>query len=359
MSLSCKPRNTESAGWLERLRLILEASDPGWLRLTQSVKTVVAVLLTMGIIYSLEPGDLFLGSVGAGFLMQCGEGVSRRRQQITLVTCGLAFIALAALGAAAGSPRELKEILIIAVAFLTFYLRRFITRRPGFTAYGFVVFLLSTVFPGGRGQALSHVEVLAIAFIVSYAVFFFIRPPEPHRAYAIGTRIFCSSVADLLHTLSLARPGERADRCEHLVKRALRFNQALADNFLPGSESFWTDELLAEQYETWQLLQMLQDSLTHLCPQDEQLRPAAWGALRAGLEGLSEKYAELGVTQSRLPPPGNQIMQPLADALLATGADADISWAYFGSILMAARRMENQVARLAGILREAEQGREP
>ncbi|CAN5390682.1 hypothetical protein BH10PLA2_BH10PLA2_11630 [soil metagenome] len=359
MSLSCKPRNIESAGRLERLRLILEASDPGWLRLTQSVKTVVAVLLTMGIIYSLAPGDLFIGSVGAGFLMQCGEGVSRRRQQITLVTCGLAFIALAALGAAAGSHRELKEILVIVVAFFTFYLRRFIPRRPGFTAYGFVLFLLSTVFPGGRDQALSHVEVLAIAFIVTYTVFFFVRPPEPLRAFAIGTRLFCSSVADLLHTLSLASPGERADRCEHLVKRALRFNQALADNFLPGSESFWTDELLAEQYEAWQLLQMLQDSLTHLRPEDELLRPAVWSALRAGLDSLAEKYADLGVTQSQSPPPGSGLMQPFQAALLATGADADLSWAYFGSVLMAASRMENQTARLAGILREAEEGRQP
>ena len=220
MSLADHPISPSWPGWPRRLRITLEASDPGWLRLTQSLKTVLAVLLTMGILYAIPPADLFLARLGAGFLMQCGEGINRRRQRITFLICGLAAIGLASLGALASSSRELRELLVIVVAFLTFYLRRFIPHRPGFTAYGFVLCLLATVFPGGSERAVSHAEVMAIAFLVAFAVFFRVRPPNPFDAFDVGTRIFCSGVAGFLRSIATNPLGERTGRSEHLVKRA-------------------------------------------------------------------------------------------------------------------------------------------
>jgi hypothetical protein len=287
--------------------------------------------------------------------MQCGEGVSRRRQQLTLLTCGLAAVALVALGAAASSRQELRELLVIVVAFLTFYLRRFIPRRPGFTAYGFVLCLLATVFPGGSEQALSHAEVLAISFTVAFAVFFIVRPPNPLEAFAVGTRIFCSSVANLLEALAENPTGKRAGRCEHLVKRALRFNQALADNFLPGSESLWSDKLLLEQYEAWQLTQMLRDSLDHLSAARSTSQTKIWPTVRASLQGLARYYESLGIGgDSAKPIETVDVMHLLKSEVVTGESKPDLSWAYLGGILLAGRRMQSQAMRLASILREAE-----
>ena len=137
--------------------------------------------------------------------------------------------------------------------------------------------------------------MLAIAFAVAFAVFFIVGPPNPLEAFAVGTRIFCSSVADLLEALAEDPPGKRTGRCEHLVKRALRFNQALDDNFLPGSESLWSDKLLLEQYEAWQLMQMLQNSLDHLSSARATSQTKIWPALRASLQGLARYYEALGI----------------------------------------------------------------
>jgi hypothetical protein len=340
------------AGGLERLWLTLEAMDPDWLRLTQSLKTVLAVVLTLGILYPFAGGDLFLSAVGTGFLMQCGEGANRRRQQFTLVICGMALILLAVLGAAASSHREEKEALVVVVAFLTFYLRRFITRRPGFTAYGFVVCLLATVLPGGRQQAISHAEALAVALLVAFVVFFYLRPPNPLRAFAVSTRVFCRSVADLLRALGGQSNAITAAKYEHLVKRALRHSQALSDSLVPGPDTRLTDELLLGQYDAWQTLQMLQDSFARLTTADAERLPVVWSALVAALEALATSFERPleperngGAATSSLSMNGLQI------ELLRSVNEPDRSWVYFGGIVLAGRRLDAQAHQLAGCLK--------
>ena len=351
---------TDWAGGLERLWLTLEAMDPDWLRLTQSLKTVLAVVLTLAVLYPFAQGDFFLSAIGAGFLMQCGEGANRRRQQLTLVICGLALILLAVLGAAANSHRELKEALVIVVAFLTFYLRRFIPRRPGFTAYGFVICLVATVLPGGRQQEFSHAEALAAALLVAFVVFFYVRPPNPLRAFAVSTRVFCRSVADLLRTLGEPSNGVTAAKFEHLVKRALRHSQALADSLVPGPDSKLTDELLLGQYDAWQSLQMLQDSLGRLTTEDAERLPVVWSALSAALEGLAKSFDRpLGPEPEGGPITSGRSMNGLQIELLRSGGQPDRSWVYFGGIVLAGRRLEARAHQLVGSLESREIGGKP
>jgi hypothetical protein len=356
---STKP-GIDLAGRVERLWLTLEAMDPDWLRLTQSLKTVLAVVLTLGIVYPFASSDSFLSAVGAGFLMQCGEGANRRRQQLTLVICGLALILLAVLGSAANSHREAKEALVIAVAFLTFYLRRFITRRPGFTAYGFVVCLLATVLPGGRQQAVTHAEALAVALLVAFIVFFYLRPPNPLRAFAVSIRVFCRSVADLLRSLGGRSNPQTVAKYEHLVKRALRYSQALSDSLVPGEDTELPDELLLGQYDAWQSLQMLQDSLGRLTAADAERSPVVWSALVAALEALATSFE--GPLEPE-PKTGATVSSPNMDGLqielLRSGGQPDRSWVYFGGIVLAGRRLDAQANRLAGSLKSRPGERKP
>lgn len=356
-----EPSNEQTRGnWtsgLERLWLAWEASDPDWLRLTQSLKTLLAVLLTMGIVYLLAPGDLFVSAIGAGFLMQCGEGVTRRRQQLTLVLCGLAVMVLAAFGAAVSSHREAREALIIAVAFLTFYLRRFVPRRPGFTAYAFVVCLLATVLPGGRDRALMHTEVLGIASIVAFLVFFYIRPANPIQAFAAGTRIFCTTVANFLYSLGPECDDRQAAKNQHLVKRALRFNQALADGLEDGVADRTIDELLVGQYDVWQTLEMLQDSLCHLAAEDLQRLPGICTVLREALDGLATSFDRRNGRQLEASlPPARKSMNAVQIELLRSNGEPDYSWVHLGGVVQAGRRLEAQAERLVEALQVRRKG---
>ena len=158
-------------GWtsgLERLWLAWEASDPSWLRLTQSLKTVLAVVLTMGIVYPLASGDMFVSAIGAGFYAVARGPFD---QQLTLIQ--VSVMVLAALGAAFDSTAKPKKCLIVGVAFLTLSPFRF--RRPGL-AYAFVVCLLATVLPGGRECTMMPKYLCGSGRGLS---FFYIRPPNP------------------------------------------------------------------------------------------------------------------------------------------------------------------------------------
>jgi hypothetical protein len=350
MDLSNSPTRLSWSGARERLWLAWEASDPDWLRLTQSLKTVLAVVLTMGIVYPVLAEDVFVSAIGAGFLMQCGEGATRRRQQLTMTVCGLALVLLAALGAAVSAHREAREALIIVVAFFTFYARRFVPRRPGFTAYAFVVCLLSTVLPGGASAAISHAEVLGIASGVAFLVFFYIRPPNPVRAFAAGTQIFCTSAANYLRTLGPECDLALSAKHQHLVKRVLRFNQALADSLDDGTNSLTIDELLMNQYDVWQTLEMLQDSLCRLAPTDFEKMHEVQTALHEALFAIATSFDEAAARMSDTSP-STRNTNALEAEVLRSSAEPTRAWVYLGGVILAGRRLEAQARLLAERLR--------
>jgi hypothetical protein len=353
MDLTKAAARLDWSGARQRLWLAWQASDPDWLRLTQSLKTVLAVVVTLGIVYPLAPGNVFLSAIGAGFLMQCGEGTTRLRQQLTLLLCGLALMLLASLGAAASSHRELREALIIVVAFLTFYLRRFVTRRPGFTAYAFVVCLLATVLPGGREQAVRHIEVLGVALTVAFVVFFYLRPPNYRNAFAAGTRVFCACVGSLLRVLDVESDPQESTSYQHLVKRALRFNQALADGLQDGPDSQAIDELLVGQYDVWQSMEMLEDSLGHLQKSNLERLPGIAKAMRVGLDNLACAFDRRGAGPDEQGQPASaRCLSALEIELLRSKSHPDRSWVYLGGILLAGRRLETQAERMAERVRK-------
>jgi hypothetical protein len=168
----------------------------------------------------------------------------------------------------------------------------------------------------------------------------------------VGTRVFCISVADLFRALGVQGETKQAAKYEHLVKRALRFNQALADSFVPGPDSKLTDELLVEQYDAWQSLQMLQDSLSRLTAADAERLPHVWRLLQSALDALASCFDQTSDPSSEADSTiASQRLNALQIELLRSGGQPDRSWVYFGGILLAGRRLETQAERLASSLK--------
>ena len=72
--------------------------------------------------------------------------------------------------------------------------------------------------------------------------------PNPIRAFVAGTRIFCTCVANYLRTLGPECDVALSAKHQHLVKRALRFNQALADSLDDQADSRMIDALLVNAH---------------------------------------------------------------------------------------------------------------
>jgi hypothetical protein len=182
---------------------------------------------------------------------------------------------------------------------------------------------------------------------VAFLVFFFIRPPNPARAFAAGARIFGIGVANFLHSLEPGCDERLTAKNQHLVTRTLQFNQALADSLEDEVNSKQIDELLIAQYDVWQSLEMLQDSLGHLSSEDIERMPGVKNALSDALASLAaafdprtERANGAGLSSS------GKSMNVLQIELLRPGSQPDRSWVYFGGVLLAGRRLETQTDRL-------------
>jgi hypothetical protein len=66
--------------FFQRLRQSLEVADPGWLRARQAFKTVLAVVLALLPVLGFDVRSRLLAALTAAFVMQSGEGDSRRQQ---------------------------------------------------------------------------------------------------------------------------------------------------------------------------------------------------------------------------------------------------------------------------------------
>jgi hypothetical protein len=240
------------------------ARDPGALRLTQGLKTVLAVLLVLVVLRPFVPFYQMLpGALGTGFLMQCGEGTTRRQRQLTMVVSGLVMILLAVVGGMLEGYEEIKEILIVVVAFLTFYVRRYVPGKPGFTSYGFVTFLLASILPGGLERAAMNAVLLVVALVVAFTVFFLIRPPDVLGAFAQTVRARCAAQAVLLHQPSVAATN-LSSRIQRVIVRLGALAQALLDAAPPGPIRERAEELQREQIDIRQMVQMLLNALVQI-----------------------------------------------------------------------------------------------
>ncbi len=240
------------------------ARDPGALRLTQGLKTVLAILLVLALLCRIAPNALVSGALGTGVLMQCAEGTTRRQRMGTMFVSGLILILLAFVGAILDGHHEIKEVLLVVVAFLTFYVRRYVPGKPGFTNYGFVIFLLASMLPGGLEQAATNAAVLAAALAVAFPVFFVIRPPDVLGAFAEAVRARCAGMVVLLRLPHSGEPSAAAEKTQQAIVRLGALARALVDAAPPGPARDRAEELQSEQIDVRQMVQMLLDSLVQL-----------------------------------------------------------------------------------------------
>ncbi|APR77758.1 Hypothetical protein A7982_03105 [Minicystis rosea] len=228
----------------------IRASDPGLARAGHAIKTIVAVLLSFGLFRTLEtPANLF-AAIASGSLVQCPSGGRRRDQLAVLVGTGLAMSVLVALGSASRRFPAIDTVLVVIVAFLTFYVRRFGAALVAPTIFTFILFVVSTGFDG---RAASEAGGVLGGAVIATAVHFFLLPQSPRRVLTDVLIAFTDELASLLHALAVdLRGGGAATRSvpRHLrrVTALASRAQAVADE-LPARDGPFVEPILRDVYE--------------------------------------------------------------------------------------------------------------
>lgn len=303
-SLVLESPPTHALARLPALLRPLRVFDPGLLRLTQAFKTLAAVLIVLALFHSATLQTKLFGGIGAGFLMQCTSTGTRRRQQLTMSVTAICMIAAVGLGSGLSGHPRLQDALLVALAFIAFYVRRFLPDQNMFPVFGFVLCLLATALPAGWERARGEMLALAVAFPVAFGIFFYVAPPDRLRAFADALEMFFARSSEFLRSLSGAlrtgrSPDRRLPKSFQRLRDNVSFNQQLLDqwpgegrhpnqigrNAPPGARDAQValiTELLLREYESLQAISMLEQSVTELTQVTRRKSPPVGPGTSAG-----------------------------------------------------------------------------
>jgi hypothetical protein len=246
----------------------------------------------------------FLAALGAAFFLQATSPGTKRNQQLTMLCTGAASM----LGVFATSMLArhilLQELLIIAISFLAFYVRRFLPDRAMFPIFGFVLSLLGTIFPGGWPRAAFDALAVGAGLLIAFVIGFVLFPQRPLFAFTAALAQFFTQGARLLCALQeLVRPGRTepaADASRRVCAERKRLqlildaSQRIVDSLPPKDEvSLVAQKLLILEYGALHSLALLGDETMALCGLGED-DAAAWRKpLVAGLRDRRDAFATL------------------------------------------------------------------
>jgi hypothetical protein len=206
----------------QKLRLLREP-DPGLLRLTQACKTVLAVVISIALYWHASLQTRMFAAAGSAYIMQCSSTGPWRRRQLTMLVSGLSIDAAVGIaGMLEGQPWS-QDLLLVGVAALAYYFRRFLPDKNQFPIFGFTLCVLAAVLSTGWRQGLHDMLAVATAIPIAFAIYFFLLPPSIVGAARDEIRYFCLHAAELLQG-----PWDR-HRFEFLASRPA-FLKGIADS---------------------------------------------------------------------------------------------------------------------------------
>jgi hypothetical protein len=138
-------------------------------------------------------------AAGSAYIMQCSSAGPLRRKQLTMLISGLAMAAVVGLAGALKGHLWLQDILIVSVAALAYYFRRFLPDKNQFPIFGFVLCVLASVLSTGWRQGLQDMLAVATGAPIAFGTYFFILPPNIVRAAHDQIRYFREDAAEFLH----------------------------------------------------------------------------------------------------------------------------------------------------------------
>lgn len=290
--------STSSSNPLRRLIDLLRWDDPGYVRLKQATKSVVAVGVALLLYRHAQQQERLFAAIAVAFIMQCVSAGSSRRQQVTMIVSAAGMMIATGLGAGFSFSIWTQAAVLAVVAFACFYVRRFLPNGDLFPIYGFILCLIATELPGGWRWAAWEMLAVATGLPIAFALRFLVLPYDPRKAAVAAIDNLRVATARFLAALVRYLGGAQNDHDELAdaqadVEAVVRFDQTLLDG-LPVSVrgEAWVLEILRHQYEVLQSLTLLRQSVRRVREARDDPNEPAVGHLRTLLALLAGAFGD-------------------------------------------------------------------
>jgi len=176
--------------------------DPGYFRLKQSFKTLVAIFLLMCITYAAPMEVKLLSAMAAGFSMQAIIGDTRYEHIKFIFIAFPVYFICYLIGYFSKNSALISSNILIILGFLVVYVRRF---GPGFffgPIIAWIFCFLGMLLPVSLRQYWLVITALLLGLSVSALVFLFIFPERKKMLYFENFDIFLKDYANSLQWLA-------------------------------------------------------------------------------------------------------------------------------------------------------------
>jgi hypothetical protein len=178
--------------------------DPGYFRLKLAFKTVLAIVLSLWWTHNQTMITQLMAATATGFSMQGVVAKDFYRRVFQVLILSVSYFAAFMLGLWARESTLFTSLVLIGMAFVVNYCRRFHLRYSTAPMMVWMLCFIATVLPfPSREVAISHIDGLIKGLSVSALVLLFVWPENYKRLFRQNSTFYFSLLCD--HYRSCAR----------------------------------------------------------------------------------------------------------------------------------------------------------
>jgi len=270
--------------FIQRYSKVLWESDPGLLRTKRAFKTLLACLIAL--LLSL-PLHNTVSSVAAGFVasfsLQGIPGATRRQQMLSMLIIGFALVLSFGVANFLQSSRIAVSLLLIAVSFSCFYLRKFGNVFNIFAISVWATCFTGTIMPSASlTETLQHTLAAGMGFSIAFLINFLVLPEHKINSYFANLKTYFDHCATQLLWLAteITQPLQTKRIKKQMLanfedrRRLILLNQVLLETFIAPHKHLV--KKLSKYYVSMYVVGKALSILTESCQQiaDCQAKPS-------------------------------------------------------------------------------------
>jgi hypothetical protein len=231
----------------QRLLRFLQKNDPGLFRLTHAAKTILAIALTLSVLYPCGQKAMLYGGLTSGFSMQGIIDYKRSKQMLSALIFYVYTLIAYTAGAFAKPDPHIVMLVLATFGFLAFALSIISQRFKAFPIFTWIICYLSTIFQSKGGfDVFRQEQFLLVGFCFSFLVSFFVFPKHNITLFYKQFILFVEQCRDNLTWVSdtLSKPIKASSYRKMMTSRfeavetLITKNQPIVEQALLSKSAF-------------------------------------------------------------------------------------------------------------------------
>ncbi|MDI9819876.1 MULTISPECIES: hypothetical protein [unclassified Legionella] len=266
---------------IKRLPAFLWEIDPGYFRLKQAVKTIIAIVVALWLVGDEPLSTKAIAGVSCGISMQGSFAKAYYWRIVQVISFDLIYFSSFILGLGVRETSGLKAVVFIVLGFVVNYCRRFGLQTNVAPLMVWILCFLATILPlGSAANTWSHIEGLIIGLVVSAVAVLVVFPENYCRLFINNSNRLFQILAGGLKEMRrhLLIPPFAIDfeslpfvRSKASLNRLLESNLSLDQSELFSSQEKRIGEIIIHQYALVHAYTMMLEAYRNLMKHGYQL----------------------------------------------------------------------------------------